>query len=177
MISLITEEARALIGVESTKRPAAVPVSEEMLRRFHQAVMESNPVHWDHDVAAASKYGEVVATPLFPLHGNRRAPGDPDPFDRLKGDPDQDGTFMAGSSTGLPPIELPLKRLLNGGTEAEFFRLARVGDVISSTSKYLDITERESRDGSPMVIIRIATTYTNQDDEVLAVITTSVIRR
>jgi acyl dehydratase len=176
-MGLITDEIRALIGVESQRRAAAVPVSEEMLRRFHQAVMENNPLHWDHDVAAASKYGEVVATPLFPLHANRRAPGEPDPFDRLKDDPDEDGTFVAGSSTGLPPIELPLKRLLNGGTEAEFFRLARVGDVISSSSKYLDITERQSKDGSPMVIIRIATTYTNQDDEVLAVVTLSLIRR
>lgn len=176
-MSLITDEHRALIGVESPKRAAAVPVSEEMLRRFHQAVMEGNPVHWDHDVAAASRYGTVVATPLFPLHAQRRAPGEPDPFDRLKEQPDSDGTFSAGSSTGLPPVEVPLKRLLNGGTEAEFFQLARVGDVISSSSRYLDIIERTGKDGNPMVIIKIATTYTNQDDEVLAVVTLSLIRR
>lgn len=177
MTEYITDEIRALIGVEGEKRTASFPISEELLRRFNQAVMEGNPVHWDPATAAASKYGEVVATPLFPLHANRRASGTPDPFERFNDDPEADGTLSDGSPFGLPPVDLPFKRLLNGGTEAEFFKLARVGDLISTQSKYVDFLERTGRDGSPMVIIRIATTYTNQDGDVLAVITVSTIRR
>jgi acyl dehydratase len=177
-MSLITDEMRALIGVRGEPVTSAIPVSEELLRRFVHGVMEDNPVHWDHEVAAKSRYGEVVAPPLFVSHVHRRAPGDPDPFERFVEEPDHDGTLLAKSGTtgGLPAIETDLKSLLNGGTEAEFYQLAKVGDVITAQSEYLDVTERESRSG-PMLIIRIATTYTNQHGELLAVITNSIIRR
>lgn len=176
-MGLVTDEIRALMGVESEPRTSPVPVSAEILRRFVHGAMEDNPVHWDHEAAATSKYGGVVATPLFPLHAFRRAPGDPDPFDLFETDGEADGLFSVATETGLPPLDLPLKRVLNGGTEAEFFRLAHVGDVITARSKYLDVSERDSRNGSPMVIVRIATTYTNQHDDVLAVITMSMILR
>jgi acyl dehydratase len=176
-MSVITDDVRALIGVEGEPITSPIPVSEELLRRFLHGVMENNPVHWDHDAAARSKYGQVVATPLFPTHAYRRAPGEPDPFVQFLDEPDNDGTLLGGRSMGgLPPLDLPFKRLLNGGTEAEFFQLAKIGDVITAQSKYLDITEREGRSG-PMVVVRIATTYTNQDGELLAVITNSAIRR
>ena len=77
---------------------------------------------------------------------------------------------------GLPPIDVPLKRILNGGTEAEFFRLAKLGDVVSAQSRYTDISEREGRSG-PMVLLKVETTYTNQDDETLLVSTMTVIIR
>jgi acyl dehydratase len=176
-MTLITDQVRALMGAESEKQTSPIPVSEELLRRFTQAVMEDNPVHWDHATAQASKYGEVVATPLFPLHASRRPPGAADPFERFKDDAQDDGTLGESGGWGLPPIDIPLKRVLNGGTEAEFFKLACIGDIISSRSRYVDIAERQGRDGNPLVIVRVATTYTNQHDEVLAVITTSMIRR
>jgi acyl dehydratase len=176
-MTLVTDEIRSLMGRRSTPITSATPVSAEMLRRFNQGVMESNPVHWDDDVAAASKYGQVVATPLFPMHAFRRGNGEPDPLDMLAEHPDNDGTLGAVGIKGLPPIDLPLPRVLNGGTEAEFFQLAKIGDVITSQTEYLDVTEREGRDGSPMVIVRLATRYTNQDGELLAVITSSMIRR
>ena len=175
-MTVITDEMRALIGVESESRTAALPLSEEMLRRFVHGVMEPDPVHWDPEAAAASRYGELVAPPLFPMNSMRRAPGGPDPFDRFREDPENDGT-LGGSQNGLPRMDLPLKRLLNGGTEAEFFRLAKVGDVITARSQYVDIVERRSRDGSPMVIVRVRTTYTDQDGEVLVVTTGSLIYR
>jgi acyl dehydratase len=136
--------------------------------------MEGNPVHWDEAVAAASKYGELVAPPLWPTNAFVRAPGDPDPFDVLAENPDWDGSPK--NSTGLPALPLPLKRILNGGTEAQFYKLAAVGDVISAQSRYADITEREGRSG-PMVIVKMQTTFRNQDGDVLAVITNSLIRR
>jgi acyl dehydratase len=177
-MTLITNEIREMIGLRGEPVTADLPVSEELLRRFIHGVMEDDPVHWDADAAAASRYGEVVATPLFPVHARRRAPGDPDPFIRFVDEPDNDGTLQPTSGTvrGLPAIDVPLKSLLNGGTEAEFFQLARIGDVITAQSEYVDISEREGRSG-PMLVIRIATTYSNQDGDILAVITNSIIRR
>jgi hypothetical protein len=71
-MSLITEEMQALIGVPGPKLTAPSPLGPDELRRFVQGVMEGNPVHWDPQAAAASRYGEVVATPLFPMHSTTR---------------------------------------------------------------------------------------------------------
>jgi acyl dehydratase len=175
--SYITDEMRALIGVPGPKLTAPYPLGADELRRFVQGVMEGNPVHWDPAAGAESRYGEVVATPLFPMHSTtRRTPGTPDPLDRVHDDPGWDGTDLAAGLGGLPPVDVPLKRILNGGTEAEFFRLAVLGDVISAQSQYTDISEREGRSG-PMVLVKVQTTYTNQDDEKLLVSTMTVIMR
>jgi len=48
--------------------------------------------------------------------------------------------------------------------------------VITAQSRYTDITEREGRSG-PMVLVKVETTYTNQDDEKLLVSTMTVIMR
>ena len=175
---IVTDAMRALMGAKSEKRTAPWPLSEDSLRRFVQAVMEEDPVHWDPTAAEAGRYGSVVATPLFPLHVFRREPGTPDPLDAVSADPGNDGTSGAGGASGsLPPLDLPLKRLLNGGTEAEFFQLAKIGDVVTTQSEYVDISERLNRRGEPMVIVRTRTTYSNQDGATLATITTSLIAR
>jgi len=176
LVSFVTEEMRGLIGHVGPRSTAPYPLSEDTLRRFVQAVMEGNPVHWDEEAAAGSRYGAVVAPPLYPMHAFPQPPGTPDPLDRLHEDPDWDGTDVGKGLGGLPPLDVPLKRVLNGGTEAEFFQLARVGDRISAQSRYLDITEREGRSG-PMVLVQVETTYTNQADELLLRSVMTVIMR
>jgi acyl dehydratase len=175
-MAYVTDEVRKLIGVEGPRFTAPAPLGADELRRFVQAAMEENPLHWDAEAARASRYGEVVATPLFPVHVARRAPGTPDPFDRFADDPDWDGLDVATGFGGLPPVEVGLSRILNGGTEAEFHQLARVGDTITAQSRYADITEREGSSG-PMVLVTIETTYTNQDDAVLVRSRSTVIMR
>jgi acyl dehydratase len=138
--------------------------------------METNAVHWDEEAAARSRWGGVVAPPLYPVHASRLPPGSPDPLDRLNEDPDWDGRGSDGILGGVPALDLPLKRVLNGGADAEFFRLARIGDVISRQSRYVDISDKEGRSG-PMVIVKVETAYTNQDDELLARVWNTLILR
>jgi acyl dehydratase len=171
----LTEHARSLIGTSGPRLTAAHPLGEEELRRFTQAVMNTDPIHHDEQ-AAAARYGGVVAPALYPVHAFRRPAGSPDPFDRLLEDPDWDGTDVSAGLGGLPPLELPFSRVLNGGVQAEFHRLARVGDVISAQASYADIQEREGRSGA-MVLVTVETTYTNQDDAVLARVRSTVILR
>jgi acyl dehydratase len=176
-MAYVTDEIRALVGTEGPRLTAPYPLGPDELRRFVQAGMEGNPVHWDEEAAAASRYGGVVATPLYPMHVLRRAPGTPDPLERVHEDPDWDGTDLAAGLGGLPPIEIPeLRRVLNGGTAAEFFQLARLGDTITAQSRYVSISEREARSG-PMVLVEVQTSYTNQDGDLLLRSTMTVIMR
>jgi hypothetical protein len=172
----VTDAMRALIGVPGPRFGAAEPLGIDELRRFVQAVMEPDPVHWNAEAARASRYGTLVAPPLYVLHAARRAPGTPDPLDRLAAEPDWDGLDVGAGFGGLPALEIPLTRVLNGGTEAELFQLPRVGEVIEAQSSYVDIVDREGRSG-PMVLATIETIYRNQDAAMLARVRNTVIMR
>jgi len=175
-IAFVTDEIRALIDVPGPRFAAPGPLGADELRRFVQAVMEPDPVHWDAEAARASRYGGLVAPPLYVLHAARRAPGTPDPLDRLEAEPDWDGLDVGAGFGGLPPLEIPLTRVLNGGTEAELFRLPQLGEVIEAQSRYVDIVDREGRSG-PMVLATIETEYRTRDGAILARVRNTVIMR
>lgn len=169
----ITPEIQDLIGRKGPVRSAVEPLCYDRLRRFNQAAMEPEiPSPPDEEPALGH---ETAAPPLWPLHAFVRLVDEPDPFDVLAEDTDLDGTYGAGE-TGLPPIDLPLTRILNGGVSAEFFSQAKLGDIVEAQSEYVDITERQGRSG-PMVIVAIRTTYTAQTGRLLCRVTNSFIRR
>jgi acyl dehydratase len=173
-MSVLTEEVRALVGVEGPVHVAPGPIDADALRRFVQAAMEIDPIHWDEGAARARGFDGVVAPPLYPLHAFPRAPGSPDPLEALADDPDWDGIELV--EDGLPPIEVALPRLLNGGVAAEVFALARVGDRLSARSRYAEVSEREGSSG-PMVLVVVETDYRNQDDVLLLRTRTTMIAR
>lgn len=168
----VTAEIRGLIGRKGPVRSSVEPLSRDRLRRFNQAAME--PFIPSPDGGQPYRHDEVVP-PLWPLHAFVRLVDAPDPLDVLLKDPELDGTYGAGD-TGLPPVDIPLKRILNGGVSAEFFAQPEVGDVVHAQSEYADISERAGRSG-PMVIVAIRTTYTNQHGRLLCHVTNSIIRR
>jgi hypothetical protein len=163
-MGFVTDEMRALIGVKSEKRTAAEPIGRDSLRRFLQATMDENPFFLS---------GEV-APPLYPVHAFRRGLGTPDPLDRAKEDREWDGGGTLRNP--LPPLDLPLQRHLNAGSEIEFFQLATVGDVVSETSAYRSIEDKESSSG-PIVVETVETEYTNQRGEPLLTVYRSRIHR
>jgi hydroxyacyl-ACP dehydratase HTD2-like protein with hotdog domain len=138
--------------------------------------MDDDPIFWNDAHVKNTRYGVVVAPPLFPLFAHRRPPGSLDPLATAATDPDFDG-FAGLMVTGLPPVPLPtLPRLLNGGNEVEFYQLPKLGDRITARAKYLDIYEKTGRSGT-MVFIVIETRYTNQQGELLMVSRVTLIRR
>jgi acyl dehydratase len=174
--SYITPEITALIGLEGPPQTAWEPVERSEVRRFAQAVMDDDPIFWNDAYAKHTRYGAVVAPPLFPLFAHRRAPGSPDPLAAAATDPDFDG-FVGLQTTGLPPVPLPmLPRLLNGGNEVEFYQWPKLGDRITARAKYADIYEKTGRSGT-MVFIVVETCYTNQLDELLMISRLTLIRR
>jgi hypothetical protein len=170
----LTPAVLALIGRESPPIAATHPVEASEVRRFHHATMDPAPRYWDPDSAGARRCGGVVAPPGFPVHASRRGPDSADPLaaDDLGGL----GGYGQALRPGLPPLPLPLQRLLNGGYEYQLFRYARVGERIECRSRYKDIYQRDGR-GGPMVFVVLEDIYTTTDGHPLLTVTNTMILR
>lgn len=153
--SLITEEIRAWIGRETG--PWTIEVTPRDVKRFAVATDDLNPLYLDEEYARKSRYGGLIAPPLFYM-----APlTEPVPESQLR----PDGLPYEGKFP-IPPTPLP--RLMDGGTEIEFFTPIRVGDTLTGRSKIVDIYQKDGRTG-PLIFVVRETTYTNQRGEIVLV--------
>ncbi len=152
--SLITDEARAMIGKET--EPVTGEVYAKEIRRFCYAVGDLNPLYLDEEAAAKSKNKGIVAPPMFfeiPTVQEY-------PQEQLK----VDGLPL---TTNLRP-PLKVTRRMAGGNEVEFFKPMRPGDRITRVSKITDIFEKDGRSGR-LVFTVYEHKYTNQDGELVAI--------
>ena len=136
----VTEEVKKQIGMESESRTAEI--ERGAIRRFAEAVGDSNPVFNDEAAARHTPFGGMIAPP----------------------------TFCRSISAAIPDIKLnmPQFRGLDGGSEWEYFEPIRAGDRITVVSKVADLRESAGKLG-PMVFITIETSYTNQFGQLCAV--------
>lgn len=144
---LITEAMRKLIGAQS--EPVSLDIEKGHIRRFAEAIQDPNPLWQDEARARDSRYGGIVAPP----------------------------TFLRALRMALPKVELnlPLSRILDGGSEWEYFHPVRPGDTITAVTRLADLREREGRAGR-MVFIVHETTYTSQLGQVVAKQRSTMIR-
>ena len=145
--SVITDEMREAIGKES---PATtLEVEKTNCRMFARAVGHKDPIFYDDEHAKNKGHRGIVAPPGF------------------FGTP----AFKLGGGRGEGPpgrgFSIPYKRVLNGGTEYEYFDTVCAGDTLTSTTKISGFTERPGSIG-PMLITERETTYTNQEGKVVA---------
>ena len=146
--SFLTEEMRrAAIGLESD--PKTIEVEKGAIIKFAEAIGDENPVYNDEEAARASRYGGLIAPP----------------------------TFLRSAVSARPelPFEVPFDRLLDGGSDWEYFEPVRPGDRITAVSRIEDINERNGRIGL-MLISTIIITYTNQFGQMVATQTNTSIR-
>ncbi len=138
--SVITEEMRKLIGVES--EPAIYEVEKGPIRRFAMAIGDPNPLYLDEEYAKKSKHGAMICPAgFFGWPAKTQAPG--------------------------PRFAGPYSRVVNGGNEFEFLKPIKAGDVLAATIRITDMMERTGRLG-PMLIVMSEVTYKNQQGEVVA---------
>jgi len=144
--SVITDEMREAVGKESP--PMTLEVEKTNCRMFARAVGHTDLIFYDEDYARSKGYRNIVAPPGF------------------FGTP----IFKPGAGRGEGPpgrgFSIPYKRVLNGGTDYEYFETICAGDTLTATSKIAGFTEREGSIG-PMLITERETTYTNQDGKVV----------
>lgn len=156
-------------GMEGDAVVAPMPLERDTLRRFAQAIIDSDPNYFDAKQAAASKFGALVAPPLYPVHAFRRPAGTPDPLDALTENHDADGTQGSmGVGYGLPAIDMPYRRLLNGGNEIEFYRALKVGEIAVARPRYVDVTLKQGKSGN-LLLVTIETRFTTESGELLLV--------
>jgi len=144
----ITQEERDRLGLESSGNPS-YPVAESDIRKWAIAVYwpETPPrLFWDQEYAQRTKWGGIVApqeinpfgwTPIRPMHR------------------------LSAMGTGQPGT-----RILNGGLDIEYFAPLRPGDIITSTSKLVDVYEREGRLGLMKFVVN-QTDWKNQRGELV----------
>jgi len=144
--SVITDKMRAEIGVES--EPVTFEVDKTACRMFARAVGYTDPIYFDELYAKSKGYRSIPAPVGFLGHPIY----DPNRPQRLG---------------GHARTDTPFKRILNGGTDIEYFDTVCAGDVLTATSKLVDLSEREGRMG-PMLITVTESTYRNQDGKLVA---------
>jgi hypothetical protein len=170
---MLTDEIRSFIGRQSERVSACDAVEPGAVRRYAQAIMDDDPDYGPNPISA--RHGGPVAPPLYPAFMFRRPYGTPDALTERAEDPDFDG-LVAAASDGLPELPLHGRALLNGGAEVEFFRYARHGESVVQRSRYADIYERESKNGS-MLFVVVETEYATGDGDLLLRMRKTAIRR
>ncbi len=146
--SVITDAMRAQIGVES--EPVTFELDKTACRMFARAVGYTDPIYFDEEYARSKGYRSIPAPVGFlghPLY-NPNAP-------------------QSARGGGYVRADTPFKRILNGGTDIEYFDTVCAGDVLTATSKLADLSEREGRLG-PMLVTVTESTYRDQDGKVVA---------
>ena len=101
MAKYITDEAKKMIGAET--EPVTLDVERGDIRLFAQAIGDPNPLFNDEQEARKTRFGGMIGSPTFPR-------------------------LLMGRQ--LPKLEFPNppKRLLDAGSEWEFFHPIRPGD-------------------------------------------------
>jgi acyl dehydratase len=137
--SLITPALKDLMGQELENEP--FEVEKGHIRRFAEAIGDSNPWFRDPEYARKTRFGGIIASPTFmiDISMNRMA------YALMDRKP---------ASTGF----------LNGGIEIEYYQPLRVGDTISSTAKLVDLQEKSSKRGK-LLFMFIELGYRNQRNE------------
>jgi hydroxyacyl-ACP dehydratase HTD2-like protein with hotdog domain len=150
--SLITEEMRARIGVES--EPWTLEVDKTAVRMFARSCQYTDPLFYDEEFARSKGYRSLPAPPHYlgtPIYNPRSS----------------DPTFGGPRGGGGPRAGNPkLTRVLNGGTEIEYFDTIQAGDILTATSKVADISERKGSIGT--MVITITETAYKRDGQVVA---------
>ena len=147
--SLLKPEIKAMVGQE-TVLIGKEPIDKSSIRRYAQAIFDTNPLYFDEDYAKNSKYGTIIAPPTYVF----------DVSHDIFADTGKDGR-------DLTRITIEGLQAVRGGNAYQFKKPAKVGDIIHAKRKVIDIYEKEGRTAGKILFIVYDITFTNQRNEVL----------
>jgi acyl dehydratase len=118
---------RNAIGRES--KPALNEVEKGAIRRFAEALGETNPIYFEEAAARAAGYRSVVAPPSFAT------------------------TLRAGSDLREGLMLTPGKHLLQAEQSFEYARPIVAGDRLTVRSRIADVAQRQTPSGLTDVVV------------------------
>jgi len=147
----------ARLGTQVDARASSYPIDLSRLRLFADAVMGLAPQHFDPEAGAASPWGAVVASPLFPLHGLEAVPG------ALALSED----VRAQGREGVNEVGRDLAQMfgfesaggMNAGNRVQIHSLARAGERIRVASTLVEARRRKGKRGGEMVFFETLNRY------------------
>ena len=103
-------------AIGSKSDPVTLEVEKGAILQFAQAIGDDNPIYSDEAAARKTSYGTLIAPP----------------------------TFLRSLRAVRPiiPFELPFERVLDAGSDWEYFQPVRAGDQITANAKITDINEQ-----------------------------------
>ncbi len=157
---MLPEEVTKFIGQRGDV--TIMEIEKGAIRRFADAVGDENPLFRDEEYARNSRYGSIIAPPGF--------------FGWPIGKEGGVSSTALGGGLADALAKVGYSRVLDGGTEYDFFLPVRAGDTLAASSITKDIIERGTEDRR-MAFTITETTYTNQNGDVVAKARGTLIRR
>jgi acyl dehydratase len=137
----LAEKLKKKIGLDWP--PVVYDIEKGMIRRFTQAVGDSNPLWQDDKYARMSNYGGIIAPPTFAL--------------------------ILGFDQMLQSLDLGSSlTVLHGSTELESYESIRPGDVITVTTRIANVRQRQGKTGE-MLFVTFDMSCRNQKQELVAI--------
>jgi len=157
---MLPEEISQFIGKISDT--SIFEVEKEAIRRFADAVDDTNPLYWDEGYAKKSRYGSIIAPPGF--ISSYWFSGRPTKWPKRG---EATSKVERQLSDALSKAGYTNPGVIDAGIEYEFFYPVRAGDTITVSSMITDIIEREGKTGK-MAFVTTETTYINQNGDLVA---------
>ena len=122
-------------------KPVTYVVGQEKIKEYALAVGDLNPLYIDPDFAKKSKYGCIIAPPMFVVVFAR------------------DSMFSLFEDKDL---KIDFSRLLHGEQEFNFHKIVKANDIITTHSKIKNIYQKNNND-----FIELETKSFNQNKELV----------
>lgn len=142
------EEVRKAIG--SQTQPVTYKIHESAIEKFTEAIEDPNIMWRGRSHLDNISSNIMIAPPTF-----------------LRS--------IAPFAVDFLPVQLPMTRRLDAGSEWEFFGLVFAGDCITAVTTLLDVYEKKGRAGAMLFTVN-ETMYVNQRGEMVAIQKCTLIR-
>jgi len=136
--------------------PIVWEVERGKIKEMVRAIGDDNPIFQDKQAAIAEGYQDSPASPTF-----LTVPA----------------MWSAGLASIVMDLNINVAMVLHGEEEYEYYQEIYPGDIITGSTKVLDIEEKTTRSGSKMDLVTTEIIYQNQRGEKVARAKTVIVER
>lgn len=161
----LDEQLAALVGKPIGAGGPSVapdPVNQPMIRHWAAAFEDGNPVYVDPQLAAGTRFGEIVAPPLMLQTWTMATP-------TITGIAERGGSPVAGGGAFVIALldEAGLVGTLATNSEFEIERYLRLGEIVSAETKLESVSPQKQTRLGPGRFVTWVTSYAVGSGEVV----------